>query len=92
MIDKNQAQLGTLLQTTLLRRLEARHMVYKYITTIIMHGFCIYSWFLYALPKVNMPKVEMMLSTTGTGFLRRIARGIAEPPRTMEASKLSSTP
>lgn len=82
----------TLPQTTRLRRLEPKHTVYNYITTIILHSFCIYNWFLYALPKVNMPKVEIMLSTTGTGFLRRIARGMAEPPRTIEASKLSSMP
>lgn len=48
--------------------------------------------FLKAVPKVKRPKRETTLSAIGTGLARRMARGIEEPPSTIEASKANSTP
>lgn len=48
--------------------------------------------FLKALPKVNRPKMEIRLSTAGTGFPLRMARGMEAAPRTIEARRASSTP
>jgi hypothetical protein len=48
--------------------------------------------FRYALPNVNRPNREMMLSTTGIGFIDRSARGMEDPPRTTEARRHSSSP
>lgn len=53
---------------------------------------CSYNFCWYARPKVKRPKTDRTLSSTGTGFRRRIARGMADPPRTTEAKRLNSTP
>jgi hypothetical protein len=51
-----------------------------------------YSFCRNALPNVNNPYVARTERTMGTGLRRRMARGIAEPPRTSDARRLSSMP
>lgn len=45
-----------------------------------------------ALPNTIKPKMDRMLSMMGTGFCRRMARGIEDPPRIAEARRLSWIP
>jgi hypothetical protein len=45
-----------------------------------------------ASPKVTSPYAANKDSMMGTGLRSRMARGNADPPRTREASRLSSTP
>lgn len=45
-----------------------------------------------ALPKSSIPKVAITLRIDGTVLRRRMARGIDEPPSTIEAKRLNSIP
>lgn len=45
-----------------------------------------------ASPNVNKPYAASKDSMMGTGFRSLMARGIADPPRTRDARRLSSTP
>lgn len=56
------------------------------------NAILIYRLWRKAFPKVRAPKVDSRLRRIGTGFLSLMARGIAEAPRTTEASRLNSTP